>query len=237
MSSVLYLSPHFDDAVLSCGGQIYDRTRRGERIIVATICAAPPPARLSPFAASLHARWHESGPGDFDRAAEDRAALALIGAEAIHLDIGDCIYRRAPNGEWLYGSEAAIFGELSPLEYPLVEAVVEKLAAIQPPAPNLEIIAPFGVGGHVDHRLTHRAGRRIEKSWGRRVRYYADYPYAATVAGGRPVSISEAGRRAKIEAVRAYCSQLSSFWSNEAQMTQAVGNWDERLFDHLAEKD
>jgi len=207
MIDALYLSPHFDDAVFSCGGQIYDRTQRGERVAVVTICAAPPPGELSPFATSLHARWEASGQGQFDRAAEDRAALTMLGAEPIHLDISDCIYRRAPNGEWLYASEQAIFGEFSPQEYPLVAAIAEKLAAIQPSAPDTEITAPFGVGGHVDHRLTYRIGRQIEKSWRCRVRFYADYPYAENVSIGEPVFISVAARQAKIRAAQLYTSQ------------------------------
>lgn len=234
MPDALYLSPHFDDVVFSCGGQIYDRTRQGQRVVVVTICAAPPPGELSPFAASPHARWQASGRSEFDRAAEDRAALAVIGADSVHLDIGDCICRRSPTGEWLYASEEAIFGELSAQEFSLVETIIGKLAAFQPLASGLEILAPFGIGGHVDHRLTHRLGRQIEKGWGHRVRYYADYPYAAKIAGGGPIPVSEAGRKAKIAATRAYISQLSTFWEQDAKMAEEVGNWVERVFDLLA---
>ena len=54
----IYLSPHFDDAVLSCGGLIWEQVRRGERVEIWTVCAgAIPPGPLSPFAAELHARW------------------------------------------------------------------------------------------------------------------------------------------------------------------------------------
>ena len=35
----IYLAPHLDDAVLSCGGQIFERTARGENVLVVTVMA------------------------------------------------------------------------------------------------------------------------------------------------------------------------------------------------------
>ena len=232
MIDALFISPHFDDAVFSCGGQLYDRTQRGERVVVVTICAAPPPAGdLSPFAASLHARWSQAGQFSFDRAAEDRAALAVLGATPLHLNFHDCIYRRAPGSNWLYDSEAAIFGELSPLESAVVEAVAGELAKVGPLASRAEIYLPFGVGHHVDHQLARAAAERWLSQTGRRFHHYADYPYAESVAGGIEVSITDSAQEAKIAAVRAYASQLSSFCADEAKLIKSLGIWTERLFD------
>ena len=91
MIDALYISPHFDDAVFSCGSQIYDRIQRGERVVVVTVCAAPPPAlsELSPFAAGLHARWSASGQSNFDR-----AAIEIIGAGQV-VDAGENQFARA----------------------------------------------------------------------------------------------------------------------------------------------
>ncbi|MBI3244271.1 MAG: PIG-L family deacetylase [Chloroflexi bacterium] len=232
MIGALFISPHFDDAVFSCGGQIYDRARRGERVVVATICAAPPPAgQLSPFAASLHERWSQSGLFNFDRAAEDRAALAVLGATPVHLNFHDCIYRRAPEGDWLYDSEAAIFGKLSPRESAMADEVAAALAAVGPLAPGAEIYLPFGVGNHVDHQLARLAAERWLSQTGQSFHHYADYPYAQSVAGGAEVAITESAKKAKLQAVRAYTSQLSSFWADDAKLTESAGNWTERLFD------
>jgi LmbE family N-acetylglucosaminyl deacetylase len=47
----IYLSPHFDDAVLSCGGLIFEQARQGIPIEIWTIFAGnPPPGPLSMFA-------------------------------------------------------------------------------------------------------------------------------------------------------------------------------------------
>jgi len=54
----IYLSPHLDDAALSCGGLLWEQSQAGDEVAVWSICAGdPPPGRLSPFARSLQARW------------------------------------------------------------------------------------------------------------------------------------------------------------------------------------
>ncbi len=40
----IYIAPHLDDAVLSCGGQIAQHTATGARVLVVTICAGSPKA-------------------------------------------------------------------------------------------------------------------------------------------------------------------------------------------------
>ena len=233
MFDALYLSPHFDDAVLSCGAQIWDRTQRGERVAVVTVCAAPPPPpeQLSPFAASLHARWNKLG--TFDRAAEDREALARLDATPIYLNFHDCIYRRSPTGEWLYDSEADIFGSVSALEASLIDELAASFEALEL-KPGAAIFAPRAIGNHVDHQIVRAAGeqwRRARRGFpGGSFRYYADYPYAESAPGGEEVQVSEAGRRQKIHALSAYLSQLSTFWPDEATMTAQVNQWSERSF-------
>lgn len=227
MFDALYLSPHFDDAVLSCGAQIWDRTQRGERVAVATVCAAPPPTHLSPFAQSLHARWR--GAGEFDRLREDLDAVSLLQATPIHLTIPDCIYRRGPTGEWLYDSEAAIFGEVSEAEDYLVAELGGAFRRIEL-TDNAPVFVPYALGHHVDHQLVKRAGETWGRTSGRSFRCYADYPYAETIPGGVAVPLSEAGRRQKILALGAYHSQLSTFWITDSQMIAKVSQWLERVF-------
>ena len=54
----IYLSPHLDDAVLSCAGQICQFVQAGRSVLIITIMAGDAPAAdLSPFARSLHERW------------------------------------------------------------------------------------------------------------------------------------------------------------------------------------
>ncbi|MRR32548.1 PIG-L family deacetylase, partial [bacterium] len=93
----IYLSPHLDDAVLSCGGMIAEQASGGDSIQIWTICAGAPPAgRLSPFARKLHQRWGTGRDAIKVRRLEDRAACQRLGAVSRHFPIPDCIYRQDP---------------------------------------------------------------------------------------------------------------------------------------------
>jgi hypothetical protein len=55
----LFLSPHMDDAVLSCGGLIYQLTQAGEAVTVISVMAGdvPPDVAISPFIEEHFRRW------------------------------------------------------------------------------------------------------------------------------------------------------------------------------------
>ena len=216
-----YLSPHLDDAALSCGGMIARQARAGEPVVVITICAGdPPPGPLSPFAQGLHERWNTPAHAVALRRAEDIAALRLLGAEIIHWDMPDCIYRVA-EGEHLYASEQAIFGELHPAEAALVEQLAARIRALGPG----RVVAPYTLGHHVDHQLVRRAAEFS----GTPLVYYEDYPYAEREAipldeALRPeiIPLDEADVTAKIRAIAEYRSQISTFWENAEAMKAAL---------------
>lgn len=234
MPTHLYLSPHFDDSALSCGGLIHRQTRAGERVIVATICAGAPPeaAPLSPFAEALHARWGTPpGQAVASRRAEDLAALARLGAEAVHLDLLDCIYRPAPDqAGYLYASEAALFGARHPAEAPLIDRLAAQLHALITAEAVSHLYVQLAIGRHVDHQLVREAAERLNAPR----HYVEDYPYADRVAdaeawGGLARGLTphweafaEADLAAWGEAVGEYHSQVGSFWPDEAAMRQAL---------------
>ncbi|MBK8430550.1 MAG: PIG-L family deacetylase [Chloroflexi bacterium] len=115
----LYLSPHLDDAVLSCGGQIAQQTAAGLPVLIVTLMAGDPPARpLSAFAQKLHDRWQlDAATAVAARRAEDTAACDLLRADLQHWDIPDCIYRADPaTGTALYNDGGAIFGSVHPAD-------------------------------------------------------------------------------------------------------------------------
>lgn len=90
----LYLSPHLDDVVLSCGGLMRKQTLAGERVLVVTLFAGTPSyERLSPFARFFHLLWGRHSDPVGHRRQEDRAALSRLGADPFHLDFLEAIYR------------------------------------------------------------------------------------------------------------------------------------------------
>ncbi len=232
----LYLSPHFDDAALSCGGQIARHTAAGESVLVVTVTGGDPPDETpSDTVALLHQRWAASlaaagqaGAGAAivaQRRAEDRVALAVLGAEPLHLAFLDCIYRCGPDDAALYPGPADMFGPFNPADEATAAALAAAFAAL-PPARRVYL--PLGVGGHVDHLATRRAAEQVFVA----PVYYEDYPYtmqpgalaAALPAGARAawsaatVWLDEAALATKTGAVAAYASQLSSFFRDAGDL-------------------
>lgn len=221
----IFLSPHYDDAALSCGGLLAELSAAGQRTVVATIFGGKPDyARLSPFAQMIHDRPLAGADPIEQRRVEERQALAILGAESRLGDFPDCIYRQdAAETRWLYAGEEALFGALDPAEEPLVEEVAACVAALAPRPAQCTLYAPLAIGRHVDHQLTRRSAAIMQRH-GYDVRYYEDYPYVArdpdelVVAlatneppGGWQASLTPLSLAAldlKTGAVLAYASQL-----------------------------
>src|SRR6185437_14168934 len=87
----VYFQPHFDDAVLSCGGSIALQTATGNRVLVVTVFGAIPPegTRVSQYAAqTLQTMGLSTNPAEAvrQRRAEDQAAVESLGADVYRLD-------------------------------------------------------------------------------------------------------------------------------------------------------
>jgi LmbE family N-acetylglucosaminyl deacetylase len=170
----VYIAPHLDDAVLSCGGRIALQTSAGQRVLVVTICAGRPAAgtELSPFAQYLHTAWALGDDPVALRREEDRRALALLGCAGLQLELLDAPYRAGA-----YGERDAVFG--SPIAYdPLATALDPILAQLYAQQPGARFYLPLGVGQHVDHQLVCAAGTNLHTQ-GVDIVWYEDAPYAA----------------------------------------------------------
>jgi LmbE family N-acetylglucosaminyl deacetylase len=226
----IYLSPHLDDAVLSCGGRIWQQVQAGEHVLAVAIFASTPApsALLSPFVQELHARWGHPIDAVARRQEEDLAALALLGAEAVHWPYTDCIYRQIPDGRFPYASGEALFKEIHPAEKALVAELAARLKTL-PLSQDGTVYAPLGVGHHVDHQIVRQAA----EACGQPLIYYEEFPYAedpqavqAALEEGqwqaKLTSLSEEALEAKSAAIACYRSQISTFWADLAAMAAAV---------------
>ena len=245
----VYLSPHLDDAVLSCGGLIHQQVKAGQRPLVITLFAGPPPsnADLSEFAQFQHARAGHPEDLITARWAEDQAALALLGADYLRLNYPDCIYRgrgRAGrpdmNGDpgWYYASEQALFGPVHAAEQGLPGELAATLNEMVPLGDGQMLYAPLTVGNHVDHQLAFAAALML-RTQGRQVRFYEDYPYArntdalstAVAARGAQawqsvvMPLDEDDLAAKFQAIACYESQLKVLFGNQETMAVQVRDY------------
>ncbi len=238
----IYLSPHLDDAALSCGGQIYQRTAAGERVLIVTITAGDPPrAALSAYAQSLQDRWELVTNAAAARRAEDIAACTILGADWLHWAVPDCIYRLHPeSGQPFYLSDPDIFGNVHPAEGGLVTLLTQQMRTL--PAHD-QLYAPLTIGHHVDHLLTRSAAElAAELAGGEQLFYYEDYPYAqqpgaleqvipAGASQWRAIAIplGAAARKSKINAILAFRSQLSTFWTDLADLERQVNGYADQV--------
>jgi LmbE family N-acetylglucosaminyl deacetylase len=230
----IYISPHFDDAVLSCGGLIADQTRDGNPVEIWTICAGEAPeGPLSNFAKQTHKDWGTGNAASTVRIRreEDRDAAKHVGAEILHFNFPDCIYRRASNKSLLY--PMSIFSPWNPSECNLYKDIA---ASIKERLQQDDVlVCPLAIGNHVDHIMVRLALESLDTS----LLYYADIPYLlnrpgslqSVVAGlmEKTYPVSAQGLHAWIDGISAYRSQVGGLFKTKRRMHVAISRyWESR---------
>ncbi len=239
----IYLAPHLDDVALSCGGQVFLRCQAGESVLILTIMAGDTDKQggkataVSTFAQSLHDRWQLANNIIAQRRAEDSRACQILGADYLHWEIPDCIYRGEPGtAVSYYGSEESLWGSIHPQENTLIDILANRFASL--PAHNT-IISPLALGNHVDHQIVRKAA---EHHFGPNLCYYEDYPYAAAISEikttlqtegigwhNKTIPLTKAALEARYTAVAAYHSQLSTFFQDRADLESQISAYVEQV--------
>jgi LmbE family N-acetylglucosaminyl deacetylase len=223
----IYLSPHLDDVIFSCGGLIWEQSNSGQDVELWTIFTADAPIDLlSQFAETLHDNWGLEENAVKVRREEDQISSKIVGAVPHYLSYLDCIYRKSESGKYYYQSDSDLFGGLDPGEADLITDLTDVLKEHLPA--EAQIVVPLSIGNHVDHELTRKAASRLEIP----LYYYADYPYAGESDGKEILdfmkdstnweveiyAVSEKGIQRWQQAALAYQSQLTIFWENEGAL-------------------
>jgi LmbE family N-acetylglucosaminyl deacetylase len=151
----LYLSPHLDDAVLSCAARIQQQTGAGQRVVVATLFTEADAERQP-----LYRR----------RRAEDVRAVESLGADAVHCGLSDAPFRRS-----YYSSFRAIVLGSHPADAEDEAAVRRVLDEVLHRYVPGQVYCPLGVGTHIDHRHTYQAAVAVHGF--HRLIFYEDRPY------------------------------------------------------------
>jgi LmbE family N-acetylglucosaminyl deacetylase len=228
----IYLSPHLDDAALSCGGGIAAQRAAGERVLVVTLCtAAPAPdMRFSDLALEFHRTWGlEPAEVVAARLREERRALEILDADSYWAGLFDAIYRYPQ----AYNTRGSLFNTPAP-DDPLLPALRQLIGDLRQRAPSATFYAPLGVGSHVDHLITHSAAHLALDD---ALSFYEDLPYAtqpgaldqrlAALAGefcSRTIAI-DATFEQKIDAVKAYASQIGELFGGEEAMVRVMSEY------------
>jgi LmbE family N-acetylglucosaminyl deacetylase len=224
----IFVSPHFDDVALSCGGTVAAAAAAGHDPLIVTVFAGePPPERpLSTFAQVVHELMgcKESTAAEVlhIRRSEDEAAARTLGARPWWLSHLDAPYRGP------YTRPNAFRGPLHADDADLAAGIAADVLRLWQGTPDATLYLPLGVGGHVDHRLSFAVATTLTRA-GVRCWHYEDFPYAAwavdavehrlasldTPFVARAVDVtSQIDRR--LAAIQCYRSQLSYLFPDQS---------------------
>lgn len=227
----IFLSPHYDDAVYSCGGTIHQLVQQGHDVTILTIMAGVPSLPLpdTPVLQDNHERWQIGDNPVTARRREDKAAASILGANTEYLEtIADCIYR-TNDGEALYPTEESLWDKIHPDDPAII--LLEQIDLSHADT----IYAPLGVGGHVDHLIVRDWAISLSQKTDIPIRFYEDYPYlrdrkAVDLAREKidaklspdTIIFTQDTMQSKIQAMLSYQSQIASFWESADAVSHEV---------------
>ena len=165
----VYISPHMDDVVLSCGGRIVTQLSKGESVLIVTVFTGDVNEKSKPKGRALDPLINIKR-----RRVEDKKAMERLGVDYIWLDYIDGIFRYKPP-LLRYGLHMRVMDK----ERTLCEALLDDIRKICMAARNKKLYLPLGVGQHVDHQILFQVGRRL-KHWGKHdfeLYFYEDVVY------------------------------------------------------------
>lgn len=215
---VVAVSPHLDDAVFSAGAALAGLAADGWRVRVVTTFTRTVP---DPTGFALACQTDKGLGPEVDymalRRAEDVAAMEALGVDApVHLGFAEAPHRGYESGPELFAG---------------VHADDDAAAALVPALDReLEgadvVLAPVGLGGHVDHLVVIAAlGDRPVVRWD-------DLPYALRAGPherSRPAATAPVAIARKLDACAAYASQLGFQFGGEDAMRRALVGVPERF--------
>jgi LmbE family N-acetylglucosaminyl deacetylase len=230
---VLFLSPHPDDAVLSCGALMRALAATCAVTVVTAFTAASPPPHTYAARSFLRRCSMPDAAGLFAaRRAEDEQVCGDLGAAHEHLGYPDALFRRRAAGPPLARYASRVLPELGH-RYPtyrfdvargriargdhaVIDALTGAVAGLIDRTGARRVFCPLGVGRHVDHLIVRAVGERFAGC----VVYYADFPYSQAaspdpgfVARHRLVARSwTRGIADKEPLIRGYRSQLAALF-------------------------
>jgi hypothetical protein len=195
------VSPHLDDAVFSAGATLARLADANWEVQVVTVFTASVP---DPTGFALACQLDKGLSPEVDylalRRAEDAEAIRrlALGTAPIHLPFPEAPHRGYESARALFagphGDDADIVGDVCDALAPLVAGA------------DL-VLAPAGLGGHVDHLQVLAALRPLARPV-----VWHDQPYALRLDGAAPAGCEDGGRshlrERKLRAAAAYATQL-----------------------------
>jgi LmbE family N-acetylglucosaminyl deacetylase len=190
VSCLVVLSPHLDDAVLSCGA-LMNHISKSMSVTVATFFTegGTPPYTISARSYLRQTRAYDANRLYHTRRAEDQAALESAAIGCLHAGLTEALFRRRarprlsrlPWASWLMPELSHVYptyrlhiarGRISRHDAGMLRSIRDTIDRLSLKSSTF-FLAPLAVGGHVDHVLV-RTAAELSRT---RVAYYSDFPY------------------------------------------------------------
>lgn len=235
----IFLSPHLDDVVYSCGGTLGVQVSTGLRPLIITVFAGVPSSNieLSSLAVEIQKDmgFRQNAQSAMSvRREEDSRALEYLNVDFLWLDYLDAIYRGTP-AYYLQQSQL-IGGDVHPADLWIDKELAQNLVTLNDRLPDAVWYAPLGVGRHVDHQIVCSAVDRLIQR-GANVKLYEDFPYVLTkdaledrlqeFGGTLEPALVEMSEMLPIrqEAAEMYSSQIQVNFPDKASMYQYLEDY------------
>lgn len=173
----IFLSPHPDDGIFSCGGLITKLVNQGNEVQVITIYSVMPSAENIPPKLRKYIDYS-------DVLEEDKAALSFLGAKYHHKGILSSVFI---DPEKTFKPVQIFKAPKQKMKgFKNLNTIKNEIAEIISKTPRPIIYIPFGIGNHIDHMEIFFAAMRYLAEGGnpRLFRFYEDN-YAMSGPGMR----------------------------------------------------
>lgn len=219
----VFISPHYDDAVLSCGSLLSALSGKTDITIVNVFTKA----NSGPYTLSAKQFLKTSGVTDAvalykERKEEDKMALSSFSVKIINIDLEDALFRRKKMTS-LLGKLLPEFDHVYPTyRWHILKKIIQKDPAIKELSIKLAsyknkknlIFAPYGIGDHVDHKIV----RTVCEAMFHHVILYSDFPYnirlntyGRTLKNGQEYHLIPDMKK-KIQLIKKYKTQYSGLF-------------------------
>ena len=162
----IFISPHLDDAILSCGGLIKYLSGIAEVSVITVFTEAGNNKTVTTWRILRKCGFANASEYYKARRREDQRVLKKLGVRAVHLGFIDAPWRGYyPLFRW-----QGYTGKISQEDKSLLIKIKEKRRKYT--AGNKMVFGPMAFGKHVDHVMVHEACKEFQN-----VIFWEDVPY------------------------------------------------------------
>jgi LmbE family N-acetylglucosaminyl deacetylase len=229
LERLIVLSPHLDDAALSCGGLLAATRDKVSRLVITVTSGTP-----------ARSRGRKGFVSPTERRLEDRGAMRELGCDFVHLGFADAVYRTSPvSGELIYRDSRERLAAPPIDDAGHVEELYLVLRRLSQDLGNVLVLSPLGIGQHVDHVICARVALRLFGA-SPNLLFYEDFPYVIGSSGvgvpddDPPQTIARLGRtavgcysasidaEAKLSILGHYRSQIPVLFGDQKKLAAAI---------------